>query len=105
MNAPQNNNNNFCVAQNEMLQDHNSISIIIIIFNLNVLPYMVKTLYLFSLTNTKISDTNECAPAPCKNGATCVDLVGSYRCDCMAGYSGSNCETSKNLILLNKVIG
>ena len=58
---------------------------------------MVKTLYLFSLTNTKISDTNECAPAPCKNGATCVDLVGSYRCDCVTGYSGSNCETSKNL--------
>ena len=40
-------------------------------------------------------DINECALAPCQNGATCVDLVGSYRCDCKAGYTGSNCETSK----------
>ena len=22
-----------------------------------------------------------------------MDLVGSYRCDCVTGYSGSNCET------------
>ena len=42
------------------------------------------------------SDINECAPAPCQNGATCVDLVGSYRCDCKSGYTGNNCETGKN---------
>ena len=23
-----------------------------------------------------------------------MDQVGSYRCDCVAGYTGSNCETS-----------
>jgi len=39
------------------------------------------------------SDINECSPNPCQNGATCVDLVGSYRCDCKTGYSGTNCET------------
>ena len=22
-----------------------------------------------------------------------MDLVGSYRCDCKSGYTGSNCET------------
>ena len=43
----------------------------------------------------KFVDINECAPDPCQNGATCADLVGSYRCDCKAGYTGSNCETSK----------
>ena len=41
----------------------------------------------------KFADIDECVPAPCKNGATCVDLVGGYRCDCVPGYTGSNCET------------
>ena len=39
-------------------------------------------------------DINDCSPDPCQNGGTCVDLVGSYRCDCKTGYSGTNCETS-----------
>ena len=43
------------------------------------------------------TDINDCIPDPCQNGATCKDLVGSYRCDCVAGYTGSNCETSKHL--------
>ena len=38
-------------------------------------------------------DSDECSPDPCQNGGTCVDLVGSYRCDCKTGYSGTNCET------------
>ena len=46
-----------------------------------------------------ISDINECAPAPCQNGATCVDLVGSYRCDCKSGYSGNNCETGEKSLM------
>ena len=41
------------------------------------------------------SDVNECSPDPCKNGAKCVDLVGSYRCDCKSGYTGGNCETGQ----------
>jgi len=44
-----------------------------------------------------VSDINECAPVPCQNGGTCVDLVGSYRCDCKTGYSGTNCETGMSL--------
>ena len=53
------------------------------------------------LTNLQIIfflfiDIDECAPAPCQNAATCVDLVGNYRCDCVNGYSGSDCETSKS---------
>ena len=50
-----------------------------------------------SLTVSRnVSDINECSPDPCQNGATCQDLVGSYRCDCKAGYSGNNCETGEN---------
>ena len=47
------------------------------------------------------SDGNECSPDPCQNGGTCVDLVGSYRCDCRTGYSGSNCETGVKASLVN----
>ena len=43
-------------------------------------------------------DINECSPNRCQNGATCVDLVGSYRCDCKSGYTGNNCETGENSI-------
>ena len=53
-----------------------------------------------------IADIDECASSPCKNGGTCIDLnvewtissfsfdVG-YTCQCMAGYTGVQCETSK----------
>ena len=42
----------------------------------------------------KFPDINECAPAPCQNGGTCVDLVGSFRCDCPAEFEGANCENA-----------
>lgn len=37
-------------------------------------------------------DVDECATSPCQNGGTCVDLLGSYRCDCVEGWIGVNCE-------------
>ena len=55
-----------------------------------------------------ILDVDECVTDLCKNGATCADLVGSYRCDCPAGYTGSNCETSiekLNFCICNLKIG
>ena len=38
------------------------------------------------------TDIDECASSPCKNGATCNDLVNSYSCDCVPGYTGTHCE-------------
>lgn len=48
------------------------------------------------------SDGNECSPDPCPNGGTCEDLVGSYRCDCNTGYSGTNCETGTDVLKFDK---
>ncbi len=39
-----------------------------------------------------ISDLNECTPDPCQNGATCVDELFDYRCMCVDGYDGVNCQ-------------
>ncbi|XP_071956600.1 uncharacterized protein [Antedon mediterranea] len=34
--------------------------------------------------------------SPCQNGGACTDGVGTYTCSCVAGYSGTNCETNIN---------
>ncbi|KAI0218037.1 hypothetical protein LSAT2_030225 [Lamellibrachia satsuma] len=34
-----------------------------------------------------------CSEVICENGATCTDTDIGYRCDCVAGYTGSLCET------------
>ena len=43
------------------------------------------------------SDVNECSSFPCQNGGTCTDGVNGYTCQCALGYSGLNCQTSKNI--------
>ncbi|XP_013398205.1 probable G-protein coupled receptor 158, partial [Lingula anatina] len=40
------------------------------------------------------SDIDDCAEKPCKNDATCIDLVASYRCICLPGFTGKDCETN-----------
>ena len=37
------------------------------------------------------TDINECIGLPCKNGATCNDLINLYTCTCQPGYTGYNC--------------
>ncbi|XP_076448638.1 uncharacterized protein LOC143285265 [Babylonia areolata] len=37
-------------------------------------------------------DIDECHPNPCRNGGTCRDVVNSYTCDCLTGFSGAHCE-------------
>lgn len=36
---------------------------------------------------------DECASEPCENGGSCVDMELSFHCQCVAGYSGVQCET------------
>ena len=31
-------------------------------------------------------DIDECESNPCQNGATCVNKIDSYFCDCLPGY-------------------
>ena len=43
-------------------------------------------------------------PNPCKNGAICQPIGSSYSCSCTAGYSGTNCENCKYLILIGSIL-
>ncbi|KAI1730178.1 EGF-like domain-containing protein [Ditylenchus destructor] len=41
----------------------------------------------------KLMKKDECVEeAPCKNGATCIDLFGKYQCICPNHYEGENCD-------------
>lgn len=44
------------------------------------------------LHNCFLADINECSSNPCLNGATCVDAVDGYECDCRSGYEGTHCQ-------------
>lgn len=41
------------------------------------------------------ADINECDSSPCQNGASCSDEVNAYSCICVAGYTGTECQTGK----------
>ena len=41
------------------------------------------------------ADVNECAKNPCKNGATCSNTHGGYRCTCSSAFTGKNCDVGK----------
>ena len=47
-------------------------------------------------------DINECESSPCSNEATCVDDVNGYTCNCIAGYTGTHCETGVDLMLTSE---
>ena len=39
-------------------------------------------------------DVNECLQNPCRNGATCVNVPGAFRCQCAANWTGQYCGLS-----------
>jgi EGF-like domain len=41
-------------------------------------------------------DVDECASAPCQNGATCENRVAEFACTCPPGYGGNVCEVRLN---------
>ena len=40
-------------------------------------------------------DINEYASNPCTNGETCFDQINRFVCDCIIGFTGTRCETSR----------
>ena len=61
--------------------------------------------YSFTLNLTNliiIPDINECSSNPCQYGGTCVDGINRYSCNCAAGYTGKNCNTSEYVAVHGK---
>ena len=44
------------------------------------------------LVNIDYAVIDNCASTPCQNGATCVNSINQYKCNCADGYEGNNCE-------------
>ena len=42
-----------------------------------------------------VTDADDCINIECKNGATCLDGVGTFNCKCVQGYEGTYCEKGK----------
>ena len=50
----------------------------------------------FSLCLLNFSvDLDDCVNHNCSNGASCIDGINSYSCNCSAGFTGLNCETGR----------
>ena len=66
-------------------------------------PHYVYTIDCSHLSKCDIVlvDINECGSIPCVNGAICTDAVDVYTCACVAGYTGTQCETGDGLGLAN----
>ena len=47
---------------------------------------------------------NECYTNPCKQNSTCEDLSNGYKCHCIPGTSGKNCEIGEDECLNNPCI-
>ena len=41
------------------------------------------------------AEINMCKPEPCRNGAKCTNRRTDFYCDCLPGFSGKTCETSR----------
>jgi len=48
-------------------------------------------------------DIDECQTIqPCKAAKSCINLPGSYKCDCFDSFGGQNCEMVGNWIRLGR---
>ena len=48
-----------------------------------------------TMINLFLPDIDDCMPGICLNGGTCNDGINSYTCECVTGYTGTNCETGE----------
>lgn len=47
---------------------------------------------------------DNCLSSPCQNGATCTNGVNSYSCDCLTGYTGHQCDSSRACVAVYSLV-
>ena len=54
----------------------------------------MKLVFLYRSACIYSTDVKECSqkPAVCKNSGTCIEMEGSYSCNCTAGWKGKDCQ-------------
>ena len=53
---------------------------------------------------SKPPEIDECSSTPCQNGASCIDQVNSFSCNCTDGHEGTRCEIGKLDYFLTRLI-
>ena len=66
----------------------------------NIFHNVVFTMY-YGMCPCVISDFNICDNKPCLHGGQCTTFGGNYKCQCLAGTYGENCQ-SKYSASLNR---
>ena len=60
--------------------------------------YYISIKYVLTFNNSD-SDNSQCSINPCRNGGKCLSRIGGYLCQCLAGYTGSNCQSGMSLAM------
>ena len=47
----------------------------------------------------RFPDKDECKVNPCKNSATCINLIGGFECKCLPGFQGDVCEQGTYVLM------
>ena len=91
------NNHHLQSSYLDICKEKMSLIFFVICVCVNGAPYVYisKIYFLFFAT-----DFNECKSHPCQNGAACMDQLNSFRCNCLPGFKGTLCETSKTFLLV-----
>lgn len=57
---------------------------------------------MFFLNFSCETDIDECLSNPCRHGGTCVDLIGTFKCNCPEDFVGKQCEAPLLITCDNK---
>lgn len=57
----------------------------------------VNTSVIFDLIRS--SDVDECFDSPCGESVPCVNVEGSYSCECLDGWTGKNCTEGRTILI------
>ncbi|XP_065053929.1 protein jagged-1a-like [Rhopilema esculentum] len=47
----------------------------------------------------KQADVDACASNPCKHASQCLNKSSDYKCTCLEGYTGKNCDIARKFLL------